>query len=184
LSTEKNSIDTLNNLVYNDQGAMDIDAFAGDIVQFVRQAKLSKSDVKTLQQKINNELNADSSTADKVSAFRVINTRTNDRLELAADLESLLLQTQLDSKMSSRYIFTKKLKNVSVTIIGIVMLVLGFAMIIMPAPKYFEMFTIFYFNSNDGVTLMDLISLLIVFTGVYLILISILKTLPGKASNA
>jgi hypothetical protein len=45
----------------------------------------------------------------------------------------------------------------------------------MPAPPYFEMFTIFYFNQNDGVTLMDLIALLIVFTGVYLFLSSVLK---------
>jgi hypothetical protein len=49
------------------------------------------------------------------------------------------------------------------------------AMIIMPAPPYFEMFTVFYFNDNDGVTIMDIISLLIVFTGVYLFLNAVLK---------
>ena len=55
------------------------------------------------------------------------------------------------------------------------MITLGMGMIIMPAPPYFEMFTIFYFNPNDGVTIMDLISLLIVFTGVYLLVSSLLK---------
>jgi hypothetical protein len=67
------------------------------------------------------------------------------------------------------------LKKLSVLIISVILITLGFAMIIMPAPPYFEMFTIFYFNPNDGVTLMDLIALLIVFTGVYLCITSIVK---------
>jgi len=56
---------------------------------------------------------------------------------------------------------------------------LGFAMIIMPAPPYFEMFTIFYFNDNDGVTLMDLISLIIIAIGLYIIV----KTISNFKSN-
>jgi hypothetical protein len=48
-------------------------------------------------------------------------------------------------------------------------------MIIMPAPPYFEMFTIYYFNANDGVTLMDLISLIIVAVGIYIMINAILN---------
>jgi hypothetical protein len=55
------------------------------------------------------------------------------------------------------------------------MAVLGLAMIIMPAPPYFEMFTIFYFSKDDGITLMDVISVIILLTGVYLFLNATIK---------
>jgi len=47
------------------------------------------------------------------------------------------------------------------------MITLGFAMIILPTPASFEIYTIYYFNHNDGFTVMDLISLIIVFCGIY-----------------
>ena len=59
------------------------------------------------------------------------------------------------------------------------LVLLGFGMIIMPAPPYFEMFTLFYINPNDGVTIMDVISLIVAFTGVY-ILISTFSKRKGK----
>lgn len=37
-------------------------------------------------------------------------------------------------------------------IIALLLILLGFGMIIMPAPHYFEMFTLFYLNPNDGFT--------------------------------
>jgi hypothetical protein len=77
--------------------------------------------------------------------------------------------------MYQKNIWATNLSRNLVIFIGIIMITLGMAMIIMPAPPYFEMFTIFYFNDNDGVTLMDLIALLIVFTGVYLFLNAVLK---------
>ncbi len=58
---------------------------------------------------------------------------------------------------------------------GVLMIAIGFTMIVLPAPHDFEMFTIFYFNPNDGFTLMDLFSLLIVFGGVFILLNAIRK---------
>ena len=60
------------------------------------------------------------------------------------------------------------------------MITLGFGMIIMPAPPYFEMFTIFYFNQNDGITIMDLISLLIILAGIYLLIKAIVRNPSSK----
>lgn len=60
-------------------------------------------------------------------------------------------------------------------IIAVLLILLGFGMIIMPAPEYFEMFTLFYLNPNDGVTIMDVISLIVAFTGVSLLISAILK---------
>ena len=62
--------------------------------------------------------------------------------------------------------------------LSIIMIILGLGMIIMPAPPFFEMFTIFYFNRNDGITIMDLISLIIILSGVYFLIKGIYKN-PG-----
>jgi hypothetical protein len=69
----------------------------------------------------------------------------------------------------------KKFPNPIRIIISLLFITLGLAMIILPAPPYFEMYTIFYFNENDGFTLMDLISLLIVFCGVFTLIMTMQK---------
>jgi len=43
-------------------------------------------------------------------------------------------------------------------------------MIIMPAPPNFEVFTIFFITQEDGVTLMDVIALIIVFSSIFIII--------------
>ena len=60
-------------------------------------------------------------------------------------------------------------------VIALLLILLGFGMIIMPAPPYFEMFTLFYLNPNDGVTIMDVISLIVAFIGVYLLISALSK---------
>lgn len=55
-------------------------------------------------------------------------------------------------------------------IIGVLFMLLGFGMVIMPAPPDFEVFTIFFITPEDGVTLMDVIALIIVFTSVVIII--------------
>jgi hypothetical protein len=49
-------------------------------------------------------------------------------------------------------------------------------MIIVPAPSpAFEIATIVHFTPNDGLTIMDLISLLIVFGGIYLLVYAMIN---------
>lgn len=60
-------------------------------------------------------------------------------------------------------------------IISVLLITLGFAMIVLPAPPYFEIYTIFYFNEQDGFTVMDLISLIIVFSGVFTLIAAMQK---------
>ncbi len=60
-------------------------------------------------------------------------------------------------------------------IISLLLILLGIGMIIMPAPDYFEMFTLFYLNPNDGVTIMDIISLIVVFTGTLIFIGSLMR---------
>lgn len=52
-------------------------------------------------------------------------------------------------------------------VVCLLVITLGFAMIILPSAQSFEIYTLFFFNEQDGFTLMDLISLIIIFVGVY-----------------
>jgi hypothetical protein len=70
---------------------------------------------------------------------------------------------------------TNRFPNPIRIIISLLFITLGLAMIIMPAPPYFEMYTIFYFTESDGFTLMDLISLLIIFCGIFTLIMTMQK---------
>ena len=146
---------------------------ADELIALLQKGVVDEQQLKTIRQKVNVAFD-DASLPNTIGAFKNLD-QGQDRLELLNGFEFLLSQHPLDSKVSKKYISHERVKKVVVIMIGVIMITLGMAMIIMPAPPYFEMFTIFHFNANDGVTLMDLIALLIVFTGVYLVLNSVLR---------
>lgn len=146
---------------------------ADELVVLLQKGVVDRERARVIQERIYHALDK-GSLPQKIEAFKELDA-VDDRLELLNEFEFLLSHHQLDSKASKKYLLQERLKKGLIITIGIIMITLGMAMIIMPAPPYFEMFTVFYFNQNDGVTLMDLIALLIVFTGVYLFLSSILK---------
>jgi hypothetical protein len=115
-------------------------------------------------------------TVDDLKAFEVIDERTDASREQLLDEFSTLLETHtFNSKAATKYLKIERSNKLILMAIGVIMITLGFAMIIMPAPPYFEMFTIFYFSRDNGVTLMDLISLIIVFAGIYVFMSSLYK---------
>jgi hypothetical protein len=136
---------------------------------------LDKESLDKIQHKFNSAFKKAELTSRDLKVFRALDNPETSRENLVDNLEKLLSIHQLDSKVSKRILIQERLRRMSLLLISLVMITLGFAMIIMPAPPYFEMFTIFYFNPDDGVTLMDLISLLIVFTGVFLFITSFSK---------
>lgn len=69
-----------------------------------------------------------------------------------------------------RYLQAKHISNIIFIIIDIIMILIGLGMIILPATPFFKMFPIYYISRNDGVTVMDLISLLIILAGVYFLI--------------
>ncbi len=92
-----------------------------------------------------------------------------------AEPQNHAFSTPITTKQSykyklERYLRGERLSNIIFIVIGVVMIVMGFGMIIMPAPPFFEMFTIYYFNRTDGITIMDLISLLIILAGIYFLI--------------
>jgi len=88
---------------------------------------------------------------------------------------SIMLSSPQNKKKLKRYLQSESISKFVLIALSIVMIVLGLGMIIMPAPPFFEMFTIFYFNHNDGITIMDLISLIIILAGVYFLIKGIYK---------
>lgn len=146
---------------------------ADELVALLQKRGIDAKLAKAIQQKINKAID-EASLPKTIEAFKGLDAGQN-RLNLLNDFEMLLSQHQLDTDVSKQYLNNERLKKTVVSIMGVIMITLGMAMIIMPAPPYFEMFTIFHFNPNDGVTLMDLIALLIVFAGVYLFLNALLK---------
>lgn len=110
----------------------------------------------------------------KLEAYQELD-ENQSRLDMLEDLGLLLAQHPVDSAKTKRYLTSVKIKKSVQFLISLVFITLGLGMVILPAPVEFEMFTIFHFTQDDGVTLMDLISLLIIFTGVYLLVDSLIK---------
>ncbi|MBD1391960.1 hypothetical protein [Mucilaginibacter glaciei] len=146
---------------------------ADELVALLQKGIVGKDKTRAIQERVYHALDNET-VPQAIGAFTELDA-VDDRLELLNEFEFLLSHHKLDSATTSTYLSQERLKKGVIVAIGIIMITLGMAMIIMPAPPYFEMFTIFHFNQNDGVTLMDLIALLIVFTGVYLFLSSVLK---------
>ena len=146
-----------------------------ELILLLEKSTLDSDTVSKIKDKFNTAVDRVEFSSEGLKEFQQLDDATASRLELADSLEVLLSQYQLDSRVSKKIVFTERLVKAITLVIGIILITFGFAMIIMPAPPYFEMFTIIYFTQDDGFTLMDLISLLIVFTGVYLFVTSIIK---------
>lgn len=138
---------------------------ADELVLLLRKGVADDGRVLAVKQKLKTAM--DEISPMQVSQFEKT-ARKNSSVAVADNDFAVLFANHQIGVKSKRFVLEERLKKGLLIIIGIIMITLGMAMIIMPAPPYFEMFTIFHFNPNDGVTIMDVLSLLIVFIGVYL----------------
>lgn len=152
----------------------DIEQKLDELVTLLRNADIDSAKIKQYREKFNNAIEKSS-----LEAFKELDNEALSREDLLNNLGRLLEEHPIDSAVTSSIIKRSATKRIVLGLLGLVMITLGFAMIIMPAPPYFEMFTIFYFSNDDGVTLMDLISLIIILCGVYLLVMSIIKHKKG-----
>jgi hypothetical protein len=147
-----------------------------ELISLLSQIECDSEAIRHLQHRLSKTIEKKQNNAEIVKAFKAIDKKGEiTRDELLDEFSMLLSYTKIDSRIASNYLRGERVNKVVLMLIGVMMIVLGFAMIIMPAPPYFEMFTIYYFNQDDGVTLMDLISLTIVLSGIYLFLRTIYK---------
>jgi hypothetical protein len=158
-----------------DEKTVDIDNKMDELIMLLSQSDIDSELAKSYLKKLENAVTECVQKSKNIEAFEVLNDKQASREQLLENLSLLLEQNPVDSNISKKYIRRNIVKKTVLTIIGLLMVAMGMGMIIIPAPPYFEMFTIFYFNGNDGVTLMDIISLLIVLSGIYLIVRTLLN---------
>lgn len=156
----------------------DIDVKLDELLTLLNKSDIDSEKVKQIRLRVNSALDNAGTYPNELDAFKQIDTQGADnRADLLDEFSVLLASHKVDSNMSKKYLRGERISRIFLITISLVLILLGFAMIIMPAPPYFEMFTIFYFNPQDGVTLMDVISLLIILTGIYLLVKSVYKQL-------
>lgn len=132
-----------------------VDEKLDELIVLLSAAKLGKNKIEQLQQKFNAA--AEHAAGESYHAGGIFQSQ------------------KLNSRTARNYTLAKKASRILRMAVALLMILLGFGMIIMPAPPYFEMFTLFYLNPNDGVTIMDVISLIVAFTGISLFISSLIK---------
>ncbi|MCF0068946.1 hypothetical protein LZD49_00595 [Dyadobacter sp. CY261] len=147
-----------------------------ELIKAIEQTDIDAQHSKEYQKQIADAFERSASTQKRIAPFRELDQDNNlSREELLEGLEKLLAENQIDSRMNAPKRGGKVVQKGLMFILAILLIVVGFAMIIMPAPPSFELFTVYYFNINDGVTIMDLVSLLIIFGGVLMFVLNFNK---------
>lgn len=166
----------MQNLVnFNNMQEVSVEDKLNDFIKTLNKTDIRADYVKSLQSKFNKAIDNKLNETELIQEFKKVDDDQLSRLEKLDKIESILKHNYIDTKVAKSVSVRRFTEMIIPVLIGIVMLTLGLAMIILPAPPYFEMFTIFYFSENDGFTLMDLISLIIVLTGVFTIIKSYFK---------
>ncbi len=99
--------------------------------------------------------------------FNQLNDEKNDQIIPLINLNLLKRERKIFAKsnlQNKARIWTEVLLLSSV---GILFITIGFILIITPASAEFEIATIFYFNENDGLTVMDMFALVLIFAGIF-----------------
>lgn len=147
-----------------------------ELIRVIGQSAVDPQQAREYQQQISEAFKAAEQMHKKVAPFQALGEDNSlSREELLEGLEKLLAENQIDSKISNTGTGSKGFQKGVVLILAVLLITTGFAMIIMPAPASFEIATVFYFTPQDGVTVMDLVSLLVIFGGVLLIVLNFNK---------
>ncbi len=156
-----------------DQPGQNLDAKIDELLALLANTNLDSDKARVYRERLETALNA--CMYRSVKAYRQLDDEEGSREEMLDKLGDLLASNRLDSRQSKIYLVQRKAGNWLLTLIGLVTILLGMGMIVMPAPADFELYTIFYISANDGVTIMDVVSLLVMLGGVYLVLMSMSK---------
>lgn len=164
-----------NSISFKDMQEASVDDKLNELINTLNKTDINSDNIKSLQNKFNKAIDNKLTESELIEEFKKVDDDHLSRLEKLDKIESILKNNYIDTKVVKSAAVKRYAEMIVPVILGFVMLTLGLAMIIMPAPPYFEMFTIFYFSVNDGFTLMDLISLIIILTGVFTIIKSYFK---------
>ncbi len=147
-----------------------------ELVQVIQFTRVDKTQARIYQRQIADAFKDSGSFVKQLATFEALPADNSlSREALLDELEKILSETEINSEQSKNFLKRNAFHRAILLVVATLLIVTGFAMIIMPAPPSFELFTVFYFNANDGVTIMDLVSLLIIFGGVYLFVLNLGK---------
>lgn len=144
-----------------------------EFIILLEKSELDSQNVKGIKTRIDKVLDEKLEGKELIRNIREVSSASMNKLDQLDQLEILLANNHFDSANAKSNRFKLGMYKGIKIVIGFLFITLGFAMIIMPAPPYFEMFVIFNFNWDDGFTLMDLISLIIIAVGIYIIIKSV-----------
>ena len=154
---------------------LSLDSRLDELIKLLDKSELDTESIKRMQSKIDEALQKKLSQRDLISEIKDVSMADADKLDQLNQLEVLLNNNYLSSKQTKKIKFKDTALKIIQVALGFLLVTLGFSMIILPAPPYFEMFTIFHFTYDDGFTLMDLISLIIILFGIYVVVKSYFK---------
>lgn len=181
MNIDNNIQNDLDNFEHIAQRDAVIDQKLDELITLLSTSGIDSKKAKEYQKRFNLGVQQSISYRKRIDAFKRLDEKDlSSREELLDEFTMLLSSHDVNSQLSSQYLKGERMRRVLLIFISIILITMGFAMIVMPAPPYFEMFTIFYFNHDDGITLMDLISLLIIFSGIYLFIRTVTKPLHFK----
>jgi len=107
---------------------------------------------------------------DKISTYeKSIDISASQETQLNQFIISLN-ENYITSEDASNYYKKLKIKNLFKIFVGIILYLLGLYIILIPIPKELEIYTLFYFNPNDGITVSDVFALLLLFMATYIII--------------
>lgn len=175
MSKEKNISKQIKQFEDLEKQNLEVENRLDELLKLLDKSDLDSASIKQIQNKFNAEVEKKISQKQFLSEIKEISVGQIDSLDKLNQLEILLNNNYLDSKQAKKIKFKEVSAKIILIIIGFLMVTLGFAMVVLPAPPYFEMFTIFHFTYDDGFTLMDLISLIIIAAGIYIVIKSYLK---------
>jgi len=141
----------------------------------LEKSDIDSENIKGIKTRVNKALDQKLGGGELIQEIKELSLSGMEKMDQLDQLEQILNSNYLDSRQVSRNKIGDGLGKIVRVFIGFLFITLGFAMIIMPAPPYFEMFTIFHFTPDDGVTLMDLISLIIIAMGIFIVIRSLLN---------
>lgn len=141
----------------------------------LEKSEIDSENIKGMKIRLNKALDQKLRGGELIQEIKHLSLSGMEKMEQLEQLEQILNTNYLDSRQVSKNKISDGLGKIVRVLIGFLFITLGFAMIIMPAPPYFEMFTIFHFTPDDGVTLMDLISLIIIAMGTFIVIRSLLN---------
>lgn len=146
-----------------------------ELIKALESTPLNSDEAGIYKERVNEAIQKCTVTKESLEQYRHLDEEGLSRMDMLDELSRLLVNTQIDNKTVKELKRGEWLSRIVTFAIGITLIALGFSMIILPAPASFEIYTLFYLTADDGVTIMDVISLLIVLTGVYVAITAMKK---------